>query len=102
MNENDLLQRLTRLLGREAFIEGRRVCVVDILRDGPTLVLREIGAGRMQDNLYGQARRRAPRHFQIPLLSEVRHEPHPVARQLMTDEEAAVLMNLLSGKTEGL
>ena len=100
MTENDLLQVLSQLLGRAAFIEGRRVCVVDILRDGPTLVLREIGSGVMQDNLYGQPRRRAPRHFQIPLLSEVRHEPHPVVRELMTDEEAVVLINLLGPRPQ--
>lgn len=97
MNDDALLHHLSGLLGHEAQIEGRRLCVVEILREGPMLVLRERGNGSLQDNLYGQPRRRAPHHFQVPLVSELGDRLHPVARQFMTDEEAVVLVRLLFG-----
>ncbi len=94
MND-DLLNQLATLLGREAVVEGRRLSVIEILRDGPMLVLRESGEGVMQDNLYGQPRRRAPRHFQVPLRSEIGSQLHPVTRAFLNDEEAEVLRRAL-------
>ncbi|MGB9670926.1 MAG: hypothetical protein ACP5OY_07215 [Halothiobacillaceae bacterium] len=91
MSDDTLLQHLSGLLGREALIEGRRLCVVEILREGPLLVLREPGNATLQDNLYGQPRRHAPRHFQVPLVSELGDRLHPVARQFMSEEEAEAL-----------
>lgn len=92
-----LLQHLGDLAGREALIEGRRLCVVEILREELALVLRETGSAALQDNLYGQSRRHAPRHFQIPLVSELGDRLHPVARQFMTEDEAEVLARILFG-----
>lgn len=88
MRIDTLLEHLGALIGREALVEGRRLCVVEILREGPVLVLREAGHTALQDNLYGQPRRHAPRHFQVPLVSELGDRLHPVARQFMSTEEA--------------
>ncbi|MFZ5465788.1 MAG: hypothetical protein ACOZAI_00810 [Pseudomonadota bacterium] len=101
MNDDALLHYLSGLLGREAQIEGRRLCVVEILREGPMLVLREKSNDALQDNLYGQPRRRAPRHFHVPLVSELGDRLHPVARQFMTDEEAEALARGMFGDRGG-
>jgi hypothetical protein len=90
-----LLNALSRLIGREAMIEQRRVCVVEVLCEGPNLVLSEIGADKMQESLYGQARRRAPRHFQIPLRSEIGKQLHPVVRAFLSAEEITELTPIL-------
>lgn len=95
MIDDALIHDLSDLLGREALIEGRRLCLVEVLRDGPMLVLREKGNEALQDNLYGQPRRRAPRHFHVPLVSEFGDRLHPVARQFMTDDEATTLARRL-------
>lgn len=100
MSDDTLLQHLSDLLGREALIEGRRLCVIEILRAGPLLVLREQGNHTLQDNLYGQPRRRAPRHFQVPLVSELGDRLHPVARQFMSEEEAEALGRRLISRTD--
>jgi len=97
MNDDALLHRLSGLLGREALIEGRRLCVIEILREGPLLVLQEHGNHALQDNLYGQPRRRVPQHFSVPLVSELGNRLHPVARQFMTAAEAEALAQELFG-----
>lgn len=90
-----LLNLLSQLIGREAMIEQRRVRVVEVLREGPSLVLSEVGADKMQASLYGQARRRAPRHFHIPLRSDIGKQLHPVVRAFLTAEEMAELTPVL-------
>ena len=95
-NANDeMMHRLSLLIGREALIEGRHVRVVDVLRENESLVLSELGNERMQESIYGQARRRAPRHFQAPLRSELGKQLHPVARALLSEEEHARFLALL-------
>ncbi len=92
---NELLQRLSLLIGREAVVEGRRVRVVDVLRENSCLVLSEIGADKMQESLYGQARRRAARHFHIPLQGVDKSRLHPVICVLLNEDEQAALLTLL-------
>ena len=96
--DDELLQALAVLIGREGVIENRQLRVVEILRSGPSLVLGEIGADAMQESLYGQARRRAPRHFQVALRSEIGQQLHPVARALLNEEEQARFLRLLFTK----
>ena len=96
-NASDLLlQHLSTLIGREGIIENRRVRIVDVLRENSCLVLSEIGADTMQQSLYGQARRRAPRHFNIPLQSVDEAQLHPVIRALLSKSEADALLKLVS------
>ncbi|MEW5837714.1 MAG: hypothetical protein AB1717_02645 [Pseudomonadota bacterium] len=94
--DDELLEKLSRLLGRQAMIEGRVVQVVDILPHEACLVLCEMGAKTMQESLYGQARRRAARHFQIPLQGVLKNQLHPVLRALLDENEQADLLALLT------
>jgi len=92
---DEMMHRLSQLIGREAMVDGRHVRVVDVLRENESLVLSEVGMERMQESLYGQARRRAPRHFQVKLRSEIGKQLHPVARLLLNEEEQARFLRLL-------
>ena len=93
--DNDLLERLSLLIGREGVIENRRVRIVDVLRENSCLVLSEIGADKMQESLYGQARRRAPRHFHVPLRGVISTQLHPVIRALLSEDEQTMLQKHL-------
>ena len=92
---DEVMQRLSRLIGREAVVDGRHVRVVDMLRENECLVLCEVGIERMQQSVYGQARRRAPRHFQVPLRSELGKQLHPVIHALLSHEERTEFSSLL-------
>jgi len=92
---DEMMHLLSQLIGREAMVDGRHVRVVDVLREHESLVLSEVGTERMQESLYGQARRRAPRHFQVPLRSELGKQLHPVARALLSHEEQRQFSSLL-------
>jgi len=72
------------------------VRVVDVLRENECLVLCEVGIEHMQESLYGQARRHAPRHFQVPLRSVVSTQLHPVLRAILNDNEQAALRTLMA------
>lgn len=100
MHDDNVFKMLGALLGRQATIEGRKLCLIEILRDGPILILQEEGNLLLQDNLYGQPRRHAPRHFLIPLISELGDRLHPIARQFMSTEEADALTRMLFAGTD--
>jgi hypothetical protein len=90
---NELLNALAALVGREFEYEGRRCEVIEVLAEGPTLVLACDG-GSIQADQFGEPRRRAPNTFTIPLLSEVEAELHPVLRSLADTDEGARLRGL--------
>jgi len=92
---DEVMHCLSLLIGREAVVDGRHVRVVDVLRENECLVLCEVGIEWMQQSVYGQARRRAPRHFQVPLRSELGKQLHPVVRALLSHEEQGQFSSLL-------
>ena len=58
------------LLGRHLTYRGVACRVIEILEEGPALVLEGHGDSRIiQANQYGEACRRAPRTFTVPLLN---------------------------------
>lgn len=70
--------RLRALIGqcvtyREAVCE-----IVEVLEDGPALVLRRTGGATViQPNQYGDASRRVPQTYTIPVFAPESCEPHP-------------------------
>lgn len=62
--------RLTGLIGRELDWLGRRCRIVELLPEGPSLVLEAVGAEpSIQANQYGEATRRAVETHTVALLS---------------------------------
>ena len=73
---------LESLIGRRTQYQGRSLVVVEILPDGPCVVLREAnGPKPIQANQFGEVGRRAPATWTIPV-----YRPdgsyHPVFREL--------------------
>ncbi len=94
---NQLLTELHALIGREVDYAGVYCQVIDVLSDGPSLVLGRLrDEGVIQPDQYGDAKRRVPKTYTVPLISEIDHDLHPVVRALAEPEQLEVLRALLS------
>lgn len=94
----ELLQTLRGLIGREVQYEGVLCQVIDVLVDGPALVLGRRGQrGVIQTDQYGDARRRVPQTYTVPLRSRIESDLHPVVRAFTDAREQAQLRRLLLG-----
>jgi hypothetical protein len=59
---------LRRHIGREVNHQGTHCRIIEVLEDGPTLVLQDTGSDRVvQDNRFGEAHRRVPPTFVVPV-----------------------------------
>lgn len=75
--EFDLL-RLRACIGQELDFEGHHCRIIEILEDGPALVLAcESAAAVIQPNQYGDANRRVTRTRTVPVLSADHCQFHP-------------------------
>lgn len=73
---------LEGLIGRRVNFRGRELLIVEVLQERPAIVLTEPGgAGSIQANQFGEAARRAPRSWTIPV-TEPGGELHPMMREL--------------------
>lgn len=72
------LSQLRSLIGQPVSHRGAACHVIEVLADGPTLVLQDAGHHtEMQDNQYGEPGRHVPRIFTIPLLDDSGAAVHP-------------------------
>lgn len=75
--------QLRHLLGQPLIYQGMRCRVIDILEEGPALVLQGDPATQpIQANQHGEARRRAPPLFTVPLLNVRRDGLNPLLQDL--------------------
>jgi hypothetical protein len=93
----EIRRLLCATIGRTAIIEGRHVRVVEVLTEGPALVLEERdGQAVVQADLHGNPQRRVPHTATIPVSSNVREGLHPVVEALLTRAERERLLALLT------
>lgn len=98
---NDLATTLHALVGRRLIYDGVACQVIDVIVDGPSLVLCRTDAdGIIQPNQFGEARRRVPQTYMIPFWSQVRDDLHPVLRELLTDSECETFALLARDSSE--
>lgn len=77
-----MIDELRMLIGRGVQWHGVRCEVVEVLDDGPALVLRSEDAARhIQGDRHGEAVRRAPDTFEVPVLDDAGNA-HPDFVQL--------------------
>jgi hypothetical protein len=75
--------QLDALVGRQVEYDGRRLRIVEWLPEGPSLVLADTGdTPRIQDDQFGEARRRAPETWTIPVYEHASNTYHPLLREL--------------------
>ena len=77
-------KRLQDLLGQRLTYQGISCCIIDILDEGPTLVLQDCTATRIiQSNQHGEASRRVPQIFNVALLNIRRDGLNPTLYGLL-------------------
>jgi hypothetical protein len=64
------LEQLRRLIGRGVVYRGVPCCVIDVLEDGPSLVLRDREGWARQTNQFGEPRREVPETYTVPVHGE--------------------------------
>ncbi len=86
-------------LGREVSWRGQRYRVVEILDDGPELVLESAAAHHIQPDVHGRPRREARDILMIPVWDAERQERHADFVEL--DAANPVLAGQNSGRGSG-
>ena len=72
------LDQLRQMIGVRVRSEGLLWHVVEVLEDGPSLVLESLRERKVvQGDQFGEGRRWAPDHLTVPVLSPDRTELHP-------------------------
>lgn len=77
------LSRLRSLIGRSLEIRGQQCRVMDVLEDGPMLVLEVIGATSIQADQWGDAHRRTPESFALSVYEEDGGDLNPLLDALL-------------------
>lgn len=79
------ISQLESLIGQAVTFRGRQLTVVEVLPEQPALVLAESrGDAGIQANQFGEAARRAPRNWTVPV-HDSHGDIHPLLRELMID-----------------
>lgn len=78
MSERDTsIERLWELIGTHVDHEGVRCQVVEVLEDGPALILASAGHDTIQNDQFGNPTRRVPETYTVPVLAADGSGPHP-------------------------
>ncbi len=65
------VNELRSMIGLRVSYQGSTCSIIEVLEDGPSLVLQETGtAASIQSNLHGQPTRRSPQTLTVRVLSE--------------------------------
>ncbi|HKJ09891.1 MAG TPA: hypothetical protein VKA76_12470 [Gammaproteobacteria bacterium] len=73
-----LSMRLRTLIGQRVVYQDTECEILEVLDDGPAIVLRCAGSTRIiQPNQYGDASRRVPQTHTIPVFAADSDDPHP-------------------------
>ena len=72
------LEQLRGMIGLHLLHQGILCRVIEVLEDGPSLVLQSIEEEpSIQPNQHGEATRRTPVSYTVPVLDSTRTELHP-------------------------
>jgi len=74
---NITLDQLRNMIGIELNHQGIPCKVVEVLEDGPSIVLMCTDEGCIQSDQYGNPLRRVPQTFNVPVLSRDKQSIHP-------------------------
>ncbi len=82
------LDQLRRMIGIKVRYEGSLWQVIEVLEDGPSLVLESIRAPKViQADKFGDGHRRTAEYLTIPVLTADRSELHPQFLALDLEED---------------
>jgi hypothetical protein len=64
------VNELRAMIGMEVVYHGQHARVIEVIEDGPGLVLQSTGSGIIQSNMHGHPTRRSPETMTVRVLSE--------------------------------
>lgn len=76
LSREDLIW-LRQWIGLQGAVDGRWVEWIDVLDDGPSVVLLDVGERRIQTSQYARPTQRGARTFTVPVWSELGDGVHP-------------------------
>ncbi len=87
MNRHSLtMDKLRGLIGQRLHHRGVECLIIELLEDGPNLVLQEFGPHTIiQSDQYGEAHRRVPETFTIPVFDTISGALNPALGELFGD-----------------
>lgn len=88
-----MIEQLNQFLGQTIDHDGQRCQLIEILEDGPMLVfLCPDEDSSIQTNQHGDATRRSPNTYSVPLVSSGGDQLHPVAQAIFPEALHAELL----------
>lgn len=96
------LKLLTPLIGIQGQQASRVMELVEILHEGPSVVLLDTSSPpSIRADQYGDPRIRSPRTFTLPIISESEPDVHPVLRAMLPGHVVAALRLAIPGNATG-
>jgi len=71
------IDQLRSMIGVQVQHEGEHCEVVEVLEDGPALILASIGGNTIQSDQFGNPSRRVPQTYTVPVLAPDGSGLHP-------------------------
>lgn len=75
---NVTIDQLRDMIGVQVWHEGRRCEVLEVLEDGPSLILVSIESDTIQPDQFGNPTRRVPQTHAVPVLNHDGSGLHPI------------------------
>lgn len=76
------LTQLRGMIGQEVIYQGIACRVIEVLEDGPSLVLEDLSARSLQADRFGDPRRHVPDTYTVPVLEPDRCAIHAAFLEL--------------------
>ena len=92
---DNLIDVLNILIGRCIEYDGVFCQVIDVLSEGPAIVLLMHDEKEIQTTQYGDASRHAPKTYTFPLVNDKTKEIHSLVQELLNADELAAVRELL-------
>ena len=71
------VDELRGMIGTRVRYQGITCSILEVLEDGPALVLISVGQGAIQSDQFGNPKRRVPETFTIPVFTPEHDAYHP-------------------------
>ena len=91
-----MLDHLQKFIGEEVVYDGNRCELVEVLHEGPSLVLMCVESHTtIQTDQHGGAHRRVHGTYTIACISELHNDLHPIIKQLLPEDKHDELKDYL-------
>lgn len=77
------IEQLRDMIGVTVRHEGTYCKIIEVLEDGPQLVLIDLDTDSIQADQFGNAHRRAPQAYIIPVMAEAELHPSYLALEIV-------------------